>query len=162
MGFRIRQIVILIHSPSDPITDPIETNFDIINSEEDDRLRLTTEGSLISTRLSLAPRALSTPHTPQDFVRLRLRGSAAHSTLSRVPLQLRARHRVSWKVNKKVGHARSERRSRMRSTRARRYPVDHRGQKSHPFPLRGTAIIGLDRVCHYLFAMHRGTHDGRI
>ena len=29
--------------------DPIETNFDIINSEEDDRLRLTTEGSLIST-----------------------------------------------------------------------------------------------------------------
>ena len=39
-------------SPSDPIVDSIETDFDIIDLEEDYRLRLTTKGSPISTRLS--------------------------------------------------------------------------------------------------------------
>ena len=33
-------------------SDPMETYFDIIDSEEDDQLRLTSEGSPISTRLS--------------------------------------------------------------------------------------------------------------
>ena len=33
-------------------SDPIETNFDIIDSEEDDRLRLMKEESPISTKLS--------------------------------------------------------------------------------------------------------------
>ena len=37
-------------------------------------------------RLSLAPRAPSTPPNPYDSVRLQLRGSAIHSTLSRVLL----------------------------------------------------------------------------